>query len=118
MTAEQLSRRTALALMGGLIASATATVSAACLSDTKPVSVAPSQPGSDDALVFGVVQPIMSIAAYPFGPTGVSFRRALWDALISLDAQRRPVPELAESWTMSDDRRTITFKLRDGVTLH
>jgi peptide/nickel transport system substrate-binding protein len=69
-------------------------------------------------LIYGVVQPIASIAAYPFSAPGVSFRRTLWDTLISLDPQRRPVPELAESWTVAADGRTLTLKLRDGVVFH
>jgi peptide/nickel transport system substrate-binding protein len=116
MTSNQVSRRAAIALIGGLIASVG--VSASCSSGIKPAVAVPTQASVGGALVFGVVQPIASIAAYPFGPTAVSFRRAMWDTLVSLDAQRQPVPELAESWSMSDDRRTITFQLRQGVTFH
>ncbi len=103
-------------MLGGVIAGAT--VSSACSSGTSFFNPSPSSTKTGDALVFGVVQPIASIAAYPFSPAGVSFRRCMWDTLVSLDATRHPVPELAESWTMSDDRRTITFKLRDGVVFH
>ncbi|NLG65386.1 MAG: ABC transporter substrate-binding protein [Actinobacteria bacterium] len=37
------------------------------------------------------------------------------DNLVTLDAQQNIVPELAESWTVSDDGLTMTFDLRDGV---
>src|SRR5437773_7366138 len=101
MHSNRLSRRAAIALIGSVVASVS--VSAACSSTITPAAVTPSQSRPGGGLIFGVVQPIMSVAAYPFGPAGVSFRRTLWDTLVSLDAQRRVVPELAESWTMSDD---------------
>lgn len=36
---------------------------------------------------------------------------------ISYDTNE-PAPDLAESWTVSDDQLTYTFKLRQGVTFH
>jgi peptide/nickel transport system substrate-binding protein len=44
--------------------------------------------------------------------------RLVTDSLVSLDASLRPVPQLARSWDLSDDRRTLTFHLREGVRWH
>lgn len=40
------------------------------------------------------------------------------EALVDLDAAGNPTPVLAESWESSADGKTITFKLRAGVTWH
>jgi len=37
------------------------------------------------------------------------------DTLVTLDAEQNVVPSLAESWSVSDDNLTWTFKLRSGV---
>src|SRR5690606_20129199 len=37
------------------------------------------------------------------------------DNLVTLDAEQNIVPELAESWTVSEDGLTLTFTLREGV---
>ncbi|MEA2513814.1 MAG: peptide/nickel transport system substrate-binding protein [Thermomicrobiales bacterium] len=51
---------------------------------------------------------------------GVSYLVNLWifDALIRLDNSLQPVPELAESWSASEDGLTWEIKLRQGVTWH
>ena len=38
--------------------------------------------------------------------------------LVQLDPELRPVPDLAESWSVSDDLLTYTFKLRENATFH
>src|SRR4030081_2294254 len=38
--------------------------------------------------------------------------------LVALDANGKPVGVLAESWEASPDGKTITFRLRQGVTWH
>ena len=38
--------------------------------------------------------------------------------LVQLDTQLRPSPDLAESWTVSDDLLTYTFKLRENAQFH
>lgn len=43
---------------------------------------------------------------------------ALYEAIITLDADRKHVPEIAESWDTSADGKTWTFKLRDGLKFH
>src|SRR5262245_6377147 len=42
----------------------------------------------------------------------------LYEGLYSLDANRRPIPMLAESHTVSKDGLTYTFKLRQGIKFH
>ncbi len=43
----------------------------------------------------------------------------IFESLLEYEgAQLKPVPGLAESWTMSKDGLTFTFKLRDGVKWH
>jgi peptide/nickel transport system substrate-binding protein len=44
----------------------------------------------------------------------------LYDRLIVLPADdiTKPTPGLAESWTVSDDGKTFTFKIRSGITFH
>ncbi|ONI86995.1 hypothetical protein ALI144C_10160 [Actinosynnema sp. ALI-1.44] len=41
---------------------------------------------------------------------------AVYDPLVALDKDAKPVPALATSWEWSADRLTLTMKLRDGVT--
>src|SRR5262249_53900843 len=40
------------------------------------------------------------------------------DALVYLDENGLPKPWIAESWTISDDSLTITFKIRTGIKFH
>ena len=40
------------------------------------------------------------------------------EGLVSYDDRQQPVPLLAESWAISPDALTYTFKLRQGVTWH
>lgn len=42
----------------------------------------------------------------------------VYNQLVGLDDDLQLVPELAESWTVSDDKLTYTFKLRPGVAFH
>jgi ABC-type oligopeptide transport system substrate-binding subunit len=37
----------------------------------------------------------------------------IMDPLVKLDKELQPVPNLAKSWKVSDDGKTVTFKLRD-----
>lgn len=42
----------------------------------------------------------------------------IWEGLVSYDADFVIQPMLAESWDASDDGRSVTFTLRDGVQFH
>jgi peptide/nickel transport system substrate-binding protein len=42
----------------------------------------------------------------------------IYDTLFALDDKLEPKPQMVESWTVSDDQLTWTFKLRDGLKWH
>ena len=42
----------------------------------------------------------------------------VWERLVTLNSAGEPVPELCESYEMSEDARTFTFNLRHGVLFH
>lgn len=44
--------------------------------------------------------------------------QSIFDKLADLDENGKIVPMLAESWQISDDQKTYTFKLRQGVKFH
>src|SRR5438132_10507855 len=54
--------------------------------------------------------------------TGVYITRnygyMVYDTLFALDSTYHPQPQMVESWTVSDDKLTWTFKLRDGLKWH
>lgn len=52
------------------------------------------------------------------GLAAKSIIKTIYDALVALDASGRYQPALAERWDVSEDARSWTFHLRDGVTFH
>ena len=42
----------------------------------------------------------------------------VWETLVKLEKDGSPTPLLAESWEVSDDGKTITFNLKEGVKFH
>ena len=42
----------------------------------------------------------------------------VWDTLFSLDADNKPQPQMVDTWSVSDDKLTYTFTLRDGLKWH
>ncbi|MGH1482798.1 MAG: ABC transporter substrate-binding protein [Geminicoccales bacterium] len=43
---------------------------------------------------------------------------SMFNGLVALDGELTPTPDLAESWTVSDDNRVYTFVLVDNATWH
>ncbi|MFN8720007.1 MAG: ABC transporter substrate-binding protein [Rhodospirillales bacterium] len=43
---------------------------------------------------------------------------SLYNGLVALDRAGDPVPDLARSWAVAPDGRTVTFRLADGVRWH
>ncbi len=44
--------------------------------------------------------------------------RQMFDTLVELDEALKPVPALAERWTVSKDQKVYTFALRSGIWFH
>src|SRR5436853_4472549 len=42
----------------------------------------------------------------------------VYDTLFSVDAQLKPQPQMVDKWTVSDDKLTWTFTLREGLEWH
>lgn len=43
---------------------------------------------------------------------------SLCDKLVDIDEKLQFVPQLAQSWSFSEDNKTLTFKLRTDVQFH
>ncbi|MEI9412026.1 ABC transporter substrate-binding protein [Mesorhizobium salmacidum] len=43
---------------------------------------------------------------------------AIYDTLFSLDSNFKPQPQMVGKWGISDDKKTYTFELRDGLGWH
>ncbi len=59
--------------------------------------------------------------AQSFEVSGSDISRNIYGKLVNFDPSDLDAgygPDLAESWTVSDDGKTITFKMREGVKFH
>jgi peptide/nickel transport system substrate-binding protein len=86
-------------------------------SETGGETSSSAPPASDASLAIGFV----------LEPTSLDFTQAdgaaipqvlltnIYETLVKQDQDGKIVPGLAESWTVSDDGKTYTFKLHDGV---
>jgi peptide/nickel transport system substrate-binding protein len=103
------------------------TTAAPTATETSPTTAASAEaePGEPQRLVVGVqfLDDFVGagIAGFATPPAYSSVvAQFLFDGLLELDPTQgyAPVPDLAESFEISDDGLTYTFDLRDGVTWH
>ncbi len=97
---------------------ASATVAPPVASTPAPAAASTLPPKSGGALRVGQVGDIVTLDPqfYAFGTTENTF--LLYDRLTAYDLQRKPQPQLAESWDLSSDARQIKLNLRKGVQFH
>ena len=81
------------------------------------VSLANPQPGGT-LTITTTPEPAIITNALSSAPTTAELATKIFDGLLEYDMGLKPQPSLAESWTISPDGKTITFKLRQGVTWH
>ncbi|MBX3065021.1 MAG: ABC transporter substrate-binding protein [Anaerolineae bacterium] len=82
-------------------------------------AIAPAQAQSGNVLVMARAADTTGLD--PHTQTAFASLRLLeliYEPLVSLDANLNIVPDLAESWTFSDDAKTLTMQLRKGVKFH
>ena len=100
----KLTRRSAIQLAGGLLASP-----AAAQSVVKRGGVLTSHLGSEQR----ILNPALRAS------TGVYIITSkIMEGLVDLDGAGKPAPVLATSWDAAADGKTVTFKLREGVNWH
>ena len=82
-------------------------------------SLAQGTPQRGGTLVMVVQPEPPTLASYQStsGPIG-QVATKVYEGLLQYDFNLRPVPGLAQSWTVSPDGKTITFKLQQGVKFH
>ena len=56
--------------------------------------------------------------SYTLYPSGSEAALLLYDGLLTFAPDMKIIPQLAESWTMSDDLKSCTLKLRAGAKFH
>lgn len=56
--------------------------------------------------------------SYTLYPAGSEAALCLYDGLLTFAPDMKIIPQLAESWTMADDLRSCTLKLRAGAKFH
>jgi peptide/nickel transport system substrate-binding protein len=117
----KLNRRTFLQMTGGI---ALAALSAGCVapSTTEPqIPTTPSEPQRGGSLRIAFVDSVSSLdPAMIINTADFSYGYTVFDALIrrSDGEGTSLLPQLAESWEMSEDALSYTFYLRQDVTFH
>src|SRR6201996_9253479 len=106
----KISRRTALALPIGLAASTSSLFSSLARAD---------EPVRGGTMVM-IVQPEPSTLAHYAVTAGniPPIATQVYEGLVTYDWEQKPQPNLATSWEIAPDGKSMTFKLREGVRFH
>jgi peptide/nickel transport system substrate-binding protein len=68
-------------------------------------------------LIVNPEPPSINLGHAKLGPSSFVGSK-IYEGLITLSPKLEPIPRLAQSWTISPDGKTYTFKLRPGVKWH
>ncbi|MBO1001875.1 glutathione ABC transporter substrate-binding protein [Pseudogracilibacillus auburnensis] len=78
-----------------------------------------SEEAGDKEITIAIDQNFITLDPHNAGDTVSIFGiRSMYEGLVSFDENMEIVPALAESYEISDDALTYTFKLREDVTFH
>ncbi len=78
----------------------------------------PVPAGEEEVLSLYGVDPLTLDPAVSGEMTSHEYVMQLFNGLVRLDDNLKPVPDIARKWQVSDDGRTYTFYLRDDVRFH
>jgi peptide/nickel transport system substrate-binding protein len=118
LSRRELMRRAGLLVGGSALTAFLGAVLPAGVTAGQPVTVAarPKKGGSLKVAIFGEapsLDPMFTTATIT-----KNLASQMFEGLLSNDLKLRPQPDLAETYEMSRDGKTATFKLRKGVTFH
>ncbi|MBS7696137.1 MULTISPECIES: nickel ABC transporter substrate-binding protein [unclassified Chelatococcus] len=77
--------------------------------------IAPAQTASAQTLNFSWPQNVGPLNPHLYSPNQMFAQAMVYEPLVRYQADGKVVPWLAQSWDVSEDGRTYTFKLRPGV---
>lgn len=77
----------------------------------------PSIAQEGPTLTVGISTPVNQLIPHSVFQGTMPWIHTMYDALVFWDGGQ-PTPQLAESWEMSEDSRTLTVKLRPGIAFH
>ena len=103
---------------------ATAAPTAAPVATTAPAATEPPAQADGDAphgtlnVGFRELGPYTGHARLASYPQWAIIQLGALEGLMTRDAERRYQAELAESWSVSEDNKVWTFKIREGVPFH
>jgi len=117
LSRRELIQRAGLLVGGSALTSFLATVLPPGAIAGQPAAAAPPKKGGSlKVAIFGEapsLDPMFTTATIT-----KNLASQMFEGLLSNDLKLRPQPDLAESYEMSRDGKTATFKLRKGVTFH
>ncbi len=92
------------------------TLAASATTETTPPA---EEDGDGAAFVVGLATPPPTLNRNLISdPATSNVALAVYDGLVGVGRDQQIIPELAESWEVSDDALTFTFHLKEGVTWH
>ncbi|RWA95932.1 MAG: ABC transporter substrate-binding protein [Mesorhizobium sp.] len=97
-------------IKAGLAAGTAVSIPSVLLAQTAPVAARTVRMVKGDLTVF---DPIFTTST-PTQDHGL----AIYDTLFALDSNFLPQPQMVGNWGVSDDKKTYTFELRDGLGWH
>lgn len=97
--------------MRRLVLAFSAVTMLACSAVAEPVN------GGRANVVIQPEPPSLMLGLVQNGPTQMVAGN-IYESLLRYDHDLNPMPSLAKSWSVSEDGKTYTFKLQDGVTWH
>lgn len=92
------------------------TAAAARAQGTATLGVAPKKGGTLTTIITPE-PPLLVLGVNNQGPT-LLVGSKIYQSLLKFSEDLKPLPELAKSWALADDKITYTFKLQDGVKFH